>query len=48
VSGPTIFRLYVIGGVAGFHVGIVTEEHLRICSDLPRTEPAPQESFRRI
>jgi hypothetical protein len=48
VSGPTIFRLYVIGGVACFHVGIVTEEHLRICSDLPRTEPAPQESFRRI
>ena len=27
MSGPTIFRLNVIGRVAGFHVGVVTEEH---------------------
>ena len=36
VSDPAIFCLHVIRSVAGFYVGVVTEEHFQICSDLPK------------
>jgi hypothetical protein len=48
VSDPAILRLNVIGRVARFHVGIVTEKHFRICSALRRNEGALQGSFCRI
>jgi len=47
-GGAAIFRLDVIRYVARCHVGIVTEKHFRVCSDLTGIAYTPQGTFRRI